>query len=432
MRTALVLALLLGCAAQLRAQPIFDYVKAPDRAYKWSVKSTEAGPGDTQLVKMELVSQVWHGITWTHALWVLLPKDLSKANLCVLVITGGKPDSTYLALGSAVVKQTGCIMAVLGDIPNQPLFDHLSEDALIAYTFVRFLDTHDATWPALFPMTKSAVRAMDAIQDYCQKEKHHKVPGFVTTGASKRGWTTWFTGVVDKRVVGIAPIVYDNLNLPAQMAQQRKVYSGYSAEISDYTKYNLPEKLATAEGAKLSSIVDPYTYRDRLTMPKLMLVGSNDPYWTLEAANLYYGDLPGEKSILYFPNGGHDLGGMPAALVRLVPALSAFTEHCAGRLAWPKVTWQWKKAPGGGERLTVHSNVAPTKVSVWTATSAIHDFRPAHWALTPAVERHGVASYTVQAPASGYSAAFAELSFKIGGREFMLCTTPKIAASRAR
>ena len=29
----------------------------------------------------------------------------------------------------------------------------------------------------------------------------------------QRGWTTWTTGAVDKRVIGIAPIVMDLLNI---------------------------------------------------------------------------------------------------------------------------------------------------------------------------------------------------------------------------
>ena len=33
-----------------------------------------------------------------------------------------------------------------------------------------------------------------------------EVSKFVVAGASKRGWTTWTTGAVDPRVVGIEPV----------------------------------------------------------------------------------------------------------------------------------------------------------------------------------------------------------------------------------
>ena len=48
---------------------------------------------------------------------------------------------------------------------------------------------------------------MDTVTDYVQKKFSNTVSTFIIVGASKRGWTTWTTGAVDKRVIAIVPIV---------------------------------------------------------------------------------------------------------------------------------------------------------------------------------------------------------------------------------
>ncbi|HIC30222.1 MAG TPA: hypothetical protein EYO85_12435, partial [Rhodospirillales bacterium] len=80
-----------------------------------------------------------------------------------------------------------------------------SEDAIIAYSWDKYLKTGDEKWPLRLPMTKAAVRAMDTATDFLAGKTGGKlkIDRFVVAGASKRGWTTWSTAAVDKRVVGI-------------------------------------------------------------------------------------------------------------------------------------------------------------------------------------------------------------------------------------
>ena len=50
---------------------------------------------------------------------------------------------------------------------------------------------------------------------------------------------------------------------------------------------------------------DPYSYRQRLTMPKLLHPGHQQyRYWTQDALNLYWDDLKGPSGSHLHPNSG--------------------------------------------------------------------------------------------------------------------------------
>ena len=179
-----------------------EYVKKPDPAFAWSQTSSVDTRAGT-ITSIKLTSQVWQGITWSHDLRVYEPREIVHPDAMLLFITGGdnerkaSDDDHKQAFGLAQL--CGARVAVLPQVPNQPLLDGKTEDELIAETFVRYLQTKDENWPLLFPMVKSAVRAMDAVQAWA-KENGKPVARFVVTGGSKRGWTTWLTGAVDDRV----------------------------------------------------------------------------------------------------------------------------------------------------------------------------------------------------------------------------------------
>src|SRR5690606_32270895 len=108
-----------------------------------------------------------------------------------------------------------------------------------AHTFEQYLRTGESDWPLLLPMVKSAVRAMDATQEYARQNWSMQLETFTVTGASKRGWTTWLTGATDPRATAIAPMVIDMLNMREQMKHQVATWGDYSDEIDDYTRRGL-------------------------------------------------------------------------------------------------------------------------------------------------------------------------------------------------
>lgn len=430
-RTSLILAHALLIALAICAQcapassPLDAYIQQPDTSYTWHKDAETKLPGNVTRVQISMTSQTWHGIVWKHELDIFRPEKPRDGSTALLMIRGGQPDAGTVNAAAQGAILTGMPMAILSDVPNQPLFGGLREDEIISYTFVQCLQSGDNTWPLLFPMTKSAVRAMDTIQKIAAAQWKSPVKGFVVTGASKRGWTTWFTGAVDKRVIGIAPAVYDNLNLPAQMRQQVACYGAYSMQIKDYTEKSLPQLLSTDKGKEFARIVDPYTFLKRLTMPKLLLLGSNDPYWTLESANLYYNDLLGDKHIMYAPNTGH--GALDT--LQGLQALASFAVLCSKRQKLPALNWAYGYKPDG-LRLTIRPAKAPASVRVWTAISDTRDFRWSRWTDQKIAAQQGAYKFTLARPKTGYAAMFGEVSYPGSLAPLSLSTTPRILAAK--
>ena len=422
---ALLLLLLLQSTA---GADLFQYLAKEDPSYKWEKVDEQALPDGATKIGLKLTSQTWQGLLLTHRIYLIKPKVISDPTAVFLIITGSGGGKEELVIGSAIARDIGAPIAILHDVPYQPLFGKLKEDTLIAYTFIKALETGDEEWPLLFSMTKTAVRAMDAIQEFFREELDTKVDGFVVAGASKRGWTTWFTGIADKRVKGIVPMVYDNLDLVRQMEHQLEAWGEYSQQIGDYTRLNIPQRLKNGndkDTRKLATIVDPYTYRDRVTIPKLIVIGTNDRYWPLDALNIYYDDLVGDKYILYIPNKGHRVTDMK----RLIGDAVGFFLRVEGVLDFPALSWDFEEKETGLE-LLMRSDPKPASVSVWTAESATRDFRDAVWQTWKTTLEDSTYRYTLKRPEQGYAAIFGELVYKSGGKNFFLSTNVRILGAK--
>jgi PhoPQ-activated pathogenicity-related protein len=411
----------LGTGPDARAS-LEEYVRRDDGAFAWTADDTQ-DPPQGALHELSLTSQVWQGIAWKHQLRIFEPAKYATKDTVLLFITGGDnntpPGPGDAAMGFALARACGARCAMLRQVPNQPLLEGKSEDALIAETFVRYLDTQDEDWPLLFPMVKSAVRAMDAVQEWAKREGQPAVTRFVVTGASKRGWTTWLTAAVDRRVVAIAPMVIDTLNMRAQKAHALEVWGKQSDQINDYTRRGLTEKYDTELGHRLWMMVDPYAYRDRLTMPKLLINGTNDRYWTLDALNIYWDDLKGPKSVVYLPNAGH---GLQEHRAYALDGIGALFRHVAAGRPWPRLSWKHSDTADGRLRLEVESSPAPETAQLWVATAPTRDFREARWNPTPLrIDGPSIVG-EVARPASGFVAIFGDLGYAGDGIRYHLST----------
>jgi PhoPQ-activated pathogenicity-related protein len=403
--------------------PLDRYVAAPDTNYSFHLVKTIPGDGFKTYV-LEMTSQAWLTTNevdrplWKH--WVIIVRpDEVKGPKSLLFITGGKngsnPPEKPDANLAKIATTTHTVVSELKMIPNQPLVfagetEGRVEDSLIAYTWDKFLRTGDPKWPARLPMTKAAVRAMDAITSFCGTSDvgGPQLSQFVVSGGSKRGWTTWTTAAVDKRVIAIVPAVIDLLNIEPSMLHHYGAYGFWAPSIGDYSLFRIMDWNGTPEYHALMKIVEPYQYRSRLTMPKLILNASGDQFFLPDSSQFYFKDLPGANYIRYVPNADHSLKGTDA-----YESVLAFYNSILNGIPLPAISW--KVLPNGSIEATTTSK--PTVVKLWQATNPdARDFRletlgPKYVSstLTPSPEGHYLAS--VPKPAKGWTAFFIEFTF---------------------
>ncbi len=415
----------------LRALPVLAagntaldrYVAAPDPSYRYALLTMLGGDGYAVSV-LRMTSQQWRSpaevdpTRWTHFLTIIRP-DQVRHRTGLLVLSGGAsgkaPPAAANPLLAALAVRTGSVVSELRNVPNEPLTfagetAPRSEDGIIAYGWDRYFRTGDASWPAQLPMTKSAVRAMDTISAFCASPAGGGVAidKFVVEGASKRGWTAWLTAAVDKRVVAIIPVVADLLNLEPAFAHQHAVYGFWAPALHDYESIGIMRWMGTPRMDALARIVDPYAYRDRLTLPKFILNSAGDQFFLPDSSHFYLAGLQGPTYLRYVPNTNHSLRDSDAS-----ESAAAFYEAFLSRSPMPDYAWRFE-ADGS---IRFETRTKPSAVTLWQARNPqARDFRletigPAYTAVTLRDQGGGVYIGKVSQPGEGYVAYFVEATF---------------------
>ena len=403
------------------------YVQTPDSNYSYTLANTIEGEGYTMYV-LDMVSQAWltdaeiDRTLWRHWL-VLIRPDGAATNKGLLIIGGGDNDDDPPAdpngLDLQLALSTQSVVGRLYTVPNQPLTfvaDETQprwEDQIIAYTWDKFLRTGDEKWPLRLPMTKSAVRAMDTMTDFTGSEAGGgvAVEAFVVMGGSKRGWTTWMTAAVDDRVIAIMPVVIDMLNVEPSFKHHFEVYGFYAEAVGDYEEMGIMNWQGTPEYRRLVELVEPYEYRDRLTMPKYILNATGDQFFLPDSWQFYFDDLQGETYLRYVPNADHGLGGTDVG-----ESIAAWYHAVLNGAVRPRFSWRVE------DDGTIHVQAidAPSEVRLWQASNAeARDFRKQTlgdaWTSTVLTETEG-GTYVGQVPAPerGWTAYLVELTYPSG------------------
>ena len=409
------------------------YVAAPDPNFSWKRTGGLEAEGVSADV-LDVISQHWtppggsQPVPWQHWVTIIRPPSIEHSAV-LLFISGGsnrpgpapRPSRELVE----VAKATRSIVAEVRNIPNQPLTlegdgKERKEDDFIARTWLRFLETGDERWPARLPMTKAAVRAMDAVTAFLASPEGgaRKAEKFVVSGASKRGWTAWTTAIVDRRVIAVCPLVIDILNVEASMDHHHRAYGFFAPAVGDYFRQGIMGWSGTPEARALYNIEDPYSYRDRLALPKLMINACGDQFFLPDSSQFYFADLPGPKYLRYIPNTDHSLKNSDAP-----NTIAAWHHAIVTGARLPQLSWRHENGA-----LVVSTGDRPRQARLWRATNPdARDFRletfGAKWTSEPLNASGSEIRASVPEPAAGWTAYLVEMEYDLGGPAPLKLTT---------
>lgn len=426
-----LLVLLLSASCTTEEEPVHPfeaYLAEADPAYRYELQHTIEQQNYTAYV-IRMVSQTWltEDLTdeteWWHWLTIVVPERIDHSTGYLWIGGGDRDDSLPQSVNPLVLNAalaTNSITASLHNVPFQPItfsdderMDERVEDEIISYSWKKFLEDgardEDAEWLPRLPMTAAAMRAMDTITDFIQNQQNQTIDKFVVSGASKRGWTTWTTGIFDNRVVAIAPVVIDLLNVVPSFEHHWQAYGEWSPAIEDYEDEQIMEWQFSDEYQRMLEIIDPFSYRDSLDMPKYIINAASDEFFLPDSWQFYWNDLPSPKYLRYIPNAGHSLEETDA-----LESLIAYYRYILNDEPVPRFKWS---ADTTGFQVQMDPDNLPDELLLWNAHNPEgRDFRlyviDRIWlARKIDIPEDGNVTIDINTPEEGFTAWFVEATY---------------------
>ncbi len=408
-----------------------DYVQEQDTAFRYEIKNVVEGDSWKEYI-IKMVSQEWltsqavDQTAWWHWLTIVIPHEVEETEALLIIGGGSNKNEMPESANSATIQVALATKSVVADISNIPFqslvfknddFGERYEDDLIAFGWRHFLERgakdEDARWLAHLPMTKAVARGMDVIQEISASE-NKPVDRFVTAGGSKRGWTTWCIAIADDRIMAIIPIVIDMLNVEPSFNHHWKCYGEWSHAIDSYVNEGIMEWMGSREYDRLNEIVEPFSFREQLTLPKFLINATGDEFFVTDSWQFYWDDLQGEKYLQYIPNTNHGLSNNEGDYN--MKSLTAFYKAVISDSDRPQYNWHVSND-------SIYLNVDHTintdySIKQWEAVNnETRDFRVdvigRSWTAT-VIHKSADGRYAVKItqPESGYKAGLLEITFK--------------------
>jgi PhoPQ-activated pathogenicity-related protein len=445
-----------GASAGRFKTPLEKYVNNEDDTFEWDVMSSVSTTAYTAYF-LNFTSQQWLTSVessrpiWNHRLTVCVPLNVGYKT-AFLYVDGGNnvaaeiTSTTVDPIIDFVCRGSSAVTVHLEQVPNQPISfpsdptnAQRKEDAIIAFTWEHFLTntSSDPNWILQFPQVKSAIRAMDAVQEFVETLDIPQVKSFIMSGASKRGWTTWLAAGIDKRVEAFIPIVMPILNVVPNLNNAFRSLGGWTWTFGDYFAAGNMAHFNKPEFDALAAVIDPIIYNNKFTpKPTYVIASSQDEFFQPDSANFFFQELRGEKYLRILPGSGHTFYAT-YNLTDVLVSVNSFIHMVADNLRGPRdLSWNLHKTTSRTQNATIVavSGTQPKKVVMWSAntiSTTKRDFRlfacytatgpgcyqNLQWTATDITPQYGVI-YTAarQAPAEGWGIFYLEFTYDVTER----------------
>jgi PhoPQ-activated pathogenicity-related protein len=126
--------------------------------------------------------------------------------------------------------------------------------------------------------------------------------------------------------------------MQASMQHHYAAYGFWAPAIHDYEEQGIMSWFGTPQNRALAKIEDPYEYRQRYTMPKLVLNDTGDQFFVPDSSQFYFDDLPEPKYLRYVPNTDHSMKGSDAW-----ETMQAFYQSILTSAPLPRYKWTLEK-----------------------------------------------------------------------------------------
>jgi PhoPQ-activated pathogenicity-related protein len=373
---------------------LYKYVASVGPDYSWSDLGVRIEEKGYTGYVLNMTSGRWLNDTvvsrslWWHHLVVIRPHNIHDERVGALMVGEGKntgtpyEDDPTRMMAGILAQETRAMTAVLYQVPNQPTVFYndpelrgRGEDALVAYSWMQYVKTGDPEFASYLPMTRAAVRAMDTITAFTKQQgwSSKGVEKFIVAGASKRGATTWLTGAYEgslpiekRRVLGIAPIVFDMLRFETGVAHMYEAYGNWTFAFKDYVREGVTEILNTPDMARLTEVVDPFSYKEELAnIPKLVISATGDEFFMPDDDWYWWDSMEGDNFRLHVANAEHSMAtGIPTVL----KGIRGFFNTLREGTMLPAVETIFELGVESSN-VTAATLAKPSKVTLWRATT---------------------------------------------------------------